>query len=248
MAIILNRIAIVCLILAAAGAGISVWLWFKLDVYKIWSDMTGKTQQKAIEEIQKQRLESRQAGLKMALNDADRVTNEELEQIWSESRVLSGTDEMAGLMSGQVTELVDSADLETDVTGSQEVTEVTTSSMADDVEEAEEMTELLDTVESETEVLDNPESETEVLDNPEVKTEVTADGGTEILTELEPESEVLSEDFTERLPDLSEYLSNSTMELGENVPNEEPGEKDLNSDLFEILDTIKITDALSRII
>lgn len=55
MAQVLKTIALVCLVLSALGIAVSVYLWFRLNIYKVWCDLTGRTEQKALEEIKSQR-------------------------------------------------------------------------------------------------------------------------------------------------------------------------------------------------
>ncbi|MEG1618911.1 MAG: hypothetical protein RR335_05030 [Eubacterium sp.] len=179
MAQILKTIAFICLGLSAVGIAISIYLWFKLDIYKVWCDLTGRTEQKALEEIQKEKIKMNVAVQHpLSVDYSDRASNEELEQIWSESRVLSRTDNI-GYWTEEPTDQIASAQLKTE-----SITEN---------DQNERLTEITGT-DVETEIISD--DETELLAYIEPESEVLSDSITEKLPDL---SEYLDSGYTMEL-------------------------------------------------
>lgn len=220
MAQVLKTIALVCLVLSALGIAVSVYLWFRLNIYKVWCDLTGRTEQKALEEIKKANAEAKKP---QPADYSDRASNEDLEQIWSESRVLSKTDDIR-YFTEESTEQMRSSELERDAAEEYE-TEMLTATTGTG-------------------------AETGVLDQSFYpQTEITAENETEILSYIDPESEVLSDSITEKLPDLSEYLgSGQTMEIDSGAAGNEEPEPDLSSQTFRIIGKTTQVETDNRII
>ncbi|ALU13061.1 hypothetical protein ACH52_0229 [Eubacterium limosum] len=220
MAQVLKTIALVCLVLSALGIAVSVYLWFRLNIYKVWCDLTGRTEQKALEEIKKANAEAKKP---QPADYSDRASNEDLEQIWSESRVLSKTDDIR-YFTEESTDQMRSSELERDAAEEYE-TEMLTATTGTG-------------------------AETGVLDQSFYpQTEITAENETEILSYIDPESEVLSDSITEKLPDLSEYLgSGQTMEIDSGAAGNEEPEPDLSSQTFRIIGKTTQVETDNRII
>ena len=218
MAQVLKTIAFICLGLSALGAAVSVYLWFRLNIYKVWCDLTGRTEQKALEEIKKASAEA-----KKPQDYSDRASNEDLEQIWSESRVLSKTDDIR-YFTEEPTDQMRSYELEKNAAEEYETETLTATT--------------------------GTGAETGVLDQSFYpQTEITAENETEILSYIDPESEVLSDSITEKLPDLTEYLgSGQTMEIDSGAAENEEPEPDLSSQTFKIIRKTTQIETNSRII
>lgn len=220
MAQVLKTIAFVCLGLSTLGIAVSVYLWFRLNIYKVWCDLTGRTEQKALEKIKKASAEAKKPQL---VDYSDRASNEDLEQIWSESRVLSRTDDIR-YFTEEPTDQMRSYELESN-TAEEYETEMLTATTGTG-------------------------AETGVLDTSFYpQTEITAENETEILSYIDPESEVLSDSITEKLPDLSEYLgSGQTMEIDSGAAENEEPEPDLSSQTFRIIGKTTQVETDNRII
>lgn len=104
---VFNIITYVCLALGVAGIGISAYLFKKLNILKVWNDYTGRTQQRELEAIM-QNKNAAPRKRKIKAEPEDRASAAEVDQIWSESKVLSGTDDVDNIMDdaeGYVTEI-----------------------------------------------------------------------------------------------------------------------------------------------
>lgn len=223
MAQVLNTIALVCLSLFVIGIGVSIYIWIKLDIYKVWCDLTGKTEQKALEEIQKQKT-SNIRRLKLTDAISERASNEDLEKIWSESRVLSRTDDIHYFTEGETNQIA-SSELETEIITEKDETEVLMGTISNclDLEVSERVYYPL--------------------------TEIVSENETEMLSEIDPKSEVLSVSAVEKMPLYSEYLgSGNTMEIDNTATDNKKEERELSSHTFKLIEKRKQIDTTNRII